>query len=32
MINIHHFLVDGYIWKLKNDKNLAHVVERPLAA
>lgn len=26
IINIHHFLVDGYIWKLRDDKNLAHVV------
>ncbi len=28
VVNIHHFLVDGYIWKLKNDTNLARVVER----
>ena len=32
IINIHHFLVDGAIWKLRNDKNLTHVVDRPLAA
>lgn len=31
IINIHHFLVDGYIWKLRGDKNLTHVVDQPLA-
>lgn len=32
IINIHHFLVDGYIWKLRGDRNLAHVIEQPAAA
>jgi hypothetical protein len=31
IINLHHFFVDGYIWKLRNDKNLAVVVEAPAA-
>ncbi|MFO0612609.1 MAG: hypothetical protein U0414_08485 [Polyangiaceae bacterium] len=35
VINIHHFLVDGYIWKLRNDKKNLDVVvgaSRPLEA
>ena len=32
IINIHHFFVDGYIWKLRNDKNLNVVVGTPAAA
>jgi hypothetical protein len=32
IINIHHFLVDGYIWRLRDDKNLTHVVGVPAAA
>jgi hypothetical protein len=32
IINIHHFLVDGYIWKLRGDRNLTVVVDRAIAA
>jgi hypothetical protein len=27
VINIHHFLVDGFIWKLRNDRNYAVVTQ-----
>jgi hypothetical protein len=32
IINIHHFVVDAYIWRLRRDPNLRTVVDRPLPA
>lgn len=32
VVNIHHFLVDGYIWRLKGDRNYATVSEAAPAA
>ena len=30
-INVHHFVVDAYIWRLRRDPNYANVVDAPLA-
>jgi hypothetical protein len=32
VINIHHFIVDAYIWRLRKDKNFQNVVTEPNAA
>jgi hypothetical protein len=32
VINIHHFVVDAYIWRLRRDPNFRTVVEYPAAA
>ena len=29
-INIHHFVVDAYIWRLRRDPNYANVVDAPV--
>jgi hypothetical protein len=31
-INIHHFIVDAYIWRLRKDPNYRVVSEEPLSA
>jgi hypothetical protein len=31
VVNIHHFLVDGYIWRLRGDRNYATVSEASAA-
>jgi hypothetical protein len=31
IINIHHFIVDRYIWRLRKDRNYRHVVSQPQA-
>ena len=30
VINIHHFVVDAYIWRLRRDPNLRTVVDQPV--
>jgi hypothetical protein len=32
VINIHHFVVDAYIWRLRRDPNLRTVVDQPVPA
>jgi len=32
VINIHHFVVDAFIWKLRRDPNYQNVVEAPIEA
>ena len=32
VINIHHFVVDAYIWRLRGDPNLRTVVDQPVPA
>jgi hypothetical protein len=32
IINIHHFVVDAYVWRLRRDPNYRTVVESPVAA
>jgi hypothetical protein len=32
VINIHHFVVDAYIWRLRQDPNLRTVVDQPVPA
>ena len=32
VINLHHFIVDGYIWRLKADKDNRRVIESGLSA
>jgi hypothetical protein len=32
VINIHHFVVDAYIWRLRRDPNLRTVVGQPVPA